>query len=89
MANKPTSGPELLSSGHEELDAAWGGGFLRPGTRCADPWSDGLDDLVRRLRPERALMLFSRTCPRLFDAARSATGALVMDRARSEMACAG
>ncbi|MDQ2650387.1 MAG: XRE family transcriptional regulator, partial [Actinomycetota bacterium] len=27
-----------------------------------------LDDLVRRLRPERALLLFSRICPQLFDA---------------------
>jgi transcriptional regulator with XRE-family HTH domain len=29
---------------------------------------DGLDDLVRRLRAERALLLFSRICPQLFDA---------------------
>lgn len=29
---------------------------------------DDLDDLVRRLRPERAQMLFSRICPQLFDA---------------------
>src|SRR5690606_36238077 len=29
---------------------------------------DDLDDLVRRLRPERALLLFTRICPQLFDA---------------------
>ena len=29
---------------------------------------DHLDDLVRRYRDERALLLFSRICPRLFDA---------------------
>jgi transcriptional regulator with XRE-family HTH domain len=142
MANKATSGPQLVSSGLEDLDAALDGGFLagdnvvwfggdqevhdllqaaffraapararrvlvsttettsqatrrlgvavevldaRPGQRHADPteleravvergqagaWVaiDGLDDLVRRLRPERALLLFSRICPQLFDA---------------------
>jgi transcriptional regulator with XRE-family HTH domain len=36
-----------------------------PGARVA---IDHLDDLVRRLRPERALVLFSRICPQLFDA---------------------
>src|SRR5690606_36122148 len=36
-----------------------------PGARVA---IDGLDDLVRRFGPERALVLFTRICPQLFDA---------------------
>lgn len=62
----------------EVLDARPGRPFSDPVAleRAVVEWArspawvviDDLDDFVRRLRPERALLLFSRICPQLFDA---------------------
>ena len=66
-----------LRQGTEVLDARPGERFADPATLeraviergAGGAWIiiDGLDDFVRRLRPEGALLLFSRICPELFD----------------------
>jgi transcriptional regulator with XRE-family HTH domain len=74
----PAAAADRLGAGVEVLDARPGKAFTDPRhleqtvleRGHAGTWVaiDSLDDFVRRLGPERALLLFSRICPQLFDA---------------------
>ena len=85
-SESPTAAARRLGAGVEVLDARPGKSFTDPvvleqavlerGQARAWLAIDSLDDLVRRLRAERALLLFSRICPQLFD-----TGAVCYWRA--------